>query len=249
MKPFLILVITYFLSHSNVSLARNLEVGWELWFPYQYRNKNQELVGVDIDIFKAIINRTGYKANYVELPWKRHLRYIKSGKIDVAFGASYTKERAKYAYFTEPYRQEVVRLFVRHNNTIKLRKLSDLKNTHYIIGIEIGYYYGEEFQHLMKSAIFKQHIKEVLDIEENISLLLAGKIDGLLADPKTITAFIKKYRIQNELIEYSLPIYQTNIHMMLSKKTLNQITVQQFNRAIKALKEDGSINKIVDNYH
>jgi polar amino acid transport system substrate-binding protein len=245
MKLFTILFITYVTFNSHLSIARNLEVGWELWFPYQYRNKAQTLVGLDIEVFKAIINQAGYRANYVELPWRRHLRYVKSGEIDIAFGASFTKERAEYAYFTEPYREEVVRLFVPVDSKIQLQKLADLKKTHYIIGIESGYYYGDEFEQLLKEPDFKKNIKDVLDIEENISLLLDGKIDGLLADPKTIAVFIKRYRIENELIEYPLPIYQTSIHIMLSKKTLDKTALQRFNNAIKTLKKDGSIANIL----
>jgi polar amino acid transport system substrate-binding protein len=35
--------------------ANDLSVGWELWYPYQYHNKNQQLVGLDIDSFNAIM--------------------------------------------------------------------------------------------------------------------------------------------------------------------------------------------------
>ncbi len=242
MKKALLAFIASLLSLPTYS--QHLQVGWELWFPYQYRNKAQQLVGLDIDVFKAIIKQANYQASYVELPWQRHLRYIKSGKIDIAFGASYTKERESYAYFTQAYRKEIVKLFIRKNNHITLQKLSNLIDSPYIIGIEKGYYYGEEFAQLMLDPSFKKHIKIVLNIEENIDLLLKNKIDGLLADPNTIKAFVKKYRIDNELTEHSLPIYQTDIHIMLSKKTLDTKTLQQFDQAITTLKLNGAVDAI-----
>ena len=238
------LLLLFSLIFTTPVYSQYLQVGWELWFPYQYRNKAQELVGLDIDVFKAIINQAGYQANYVELPWQRHLRYIKSGKVDIAFGASYTKERASYAYFTQAYRQETVRLFTRKKATVNLDKLSDIIHSQYIIGIEKGYYYGDKFEQLMQEPSFKKHIKAVLDIEENIDLLLKGKIDGLLADPNTVSAFVKKYRIENELTEHALPIYQTSIHIMLSKKTLSLEALQRFNQAITTLKINGTLAAI-----
>ena len=238
------LLLLFSLIFTKPVYSQHLQVGWELWFPYQYRNKAQQLVGLDIDVFKAIIDQAGYQASYVELPWARHLRYIKSGKVDVAFGASYTKERASYAYFTQAYRTEVVKLFIRKNKSLKLEKLSSLIDSPYIIGVEKGYYYGEIFKQLMHNKLFKKHIKVVLDIEENIGLLLQNKIDGLLADPNTIKAFVKKYRIDDELMEHQLPIYKSSIHIMLSKKTQSLAILQQFNQAITILKLNGRLDAI-----
>jgi len=233
---------------SQLSFARSLNVGWELWFPYQYRNKAQELVGLDLEIFKSILNKANLTANYVELPWKRHLRYIKSGDMDIAFGASYTPERAQYAYFTIPYRYETVGLFVRKGKELTLKKLSDLTQSNYLIGIEMGYFYGDTFARLNKNPQFKHHINEVIDIEQNISMLLKGRIDGLLADPNTIKAFCKKYNITDELIRYPLDIYKAEIHIMLSKKTVDKAILLKFNNAIKALQKEGKLTQILNKW-
>ena len=241
LKFLLLLLISF---TSQLSFARSLNVGWELWFPYQYRNKAQELIGLDIEIFKAIIAKAGLTANYVELPWKRHSRYIKSGEIDIALGSSFTKDRAQYAYFTIPYRYETVKLFIPKNKELNLNKLEDLSKSTYLIGVETGYYYGERFDKLYKIPEFNKHINDVLDIEQNISMLLKGRIDGLLADPNTVAAFSKKYKISGELKSISLPIYRAEIHIMLSKKSLNKATLLKINTAIKALKKEGVLAEI-----
>ena len=239
------LILTILISSTSFTgLTRNLNVGWELWFPYQYRNKSQELIGLDIEIFKAVITKAGLTANYVELPWKRHLRYIESGDIDLAFGASYTLEREKYAYFSLPYRLEIVKLFIRKGDKPKLNKLSDIVENDFLLGIETGYYYGDAFKKLMQSPEFKQHTNEVLDVEQNISMLLKGRINGLLADPNTIAAFCEKYKISGTLELYPLDIYQANIYMMLSRKTLNTDILAKINNSIKSLKKDGTLTAI-----
>ena len=104
-----------FLMYSALSFADHgdLLVGWELWYPYQYHNKQGQLVGLDIDSFNAIAKHAGVKTHFIETPWKRHLHLVKHGRIDIAFGASYSEEREEYAYFTKPYRHEKVNLFVK----------------------------------------------------------------------------------------------------------------------------------------
>lgn len=227
-----------------------LAVGWELWYPYQYRNKQQELVGLDFDIFNAIVKRAQLSVIYTELPWKRHLNYIKTGDMDVAMGTSYNKERDDYAFYSLPYRRETVKLFVRKNNlaNIKLNQLSDLSDSNYMIGVEGGYYYGKEYQELINTTAFRAHIIEVLDLEENIQLLMKGHLDGVLVDPFTMQAFIKKYKLYDEFVPHSLTIYADDIYFVVSKKSQHKELISQINNAIKSLKQDGTLDTILNNW-
>ncbi|GLX80355.1 amino acid ABC transporter substrate-binding protein [Thalassotalea insulae] len=237
-----------FCCFTSVSYAQTeaLSVGWELWYPYQYHNNKQQLVGLDFDIFNAIVKQADLKVTYTELPWKRHLQYIKSGKMDVAMGASFTEERQQYAYFTQAYRTESVRLFVKKGNAqnIQLTSLAQLSTSNYMIGVEGGYYYGMDYQELIKTAAFQSHITEVIDLEQNVDLLMKGFIDGFLVDPITLTAFAEKYKLQDEFEAHSLAIYQDDIFIMLSKQSLDQAMLEKFNNAISTLKANGTIDKI-----
>ncbi|WP_286267604.1 substrate-binding periplasmic protein [Thalassotalea atypica] len=226
----------------------NMHVGWELWYPYQYHDKKGQLVGIDIESFNAIGKQVGIKYSYDELPWKRHLQLLKNGQMDIAFGASFTAEREEYAYFTKPYRKEQVNLFVRKGNVenIKLTQLSDLVDSSYLIGVEGGYFYGAEYQELIKNPKFQEHISEVIDIEENVTMLIKGHIDGFLVDPLTLAAFAKKYQMEEEFELHSLPIYQDTIHIMLSKKSCSIELLQQFNQAISKLQANGELGKIIN---
>ena len=245
-KLFIILLL---IINFNVD-AKTLQVGWELWFPYQYRNNQQELVGVDFEIFNKILAKTGYKVDYTELPWKRHLHYIKIGELDVAMGSSYSEERLRYAMFSKPYRQETVNLFVKKGKAgdIELNTLSDLTNSKYMIGIESGYYYGEEYKNLMKSTQFQEHIIEVVDIEENVTLLMQGHIDGFLVDPATIKAFSDKYNMNNEFDQHKLVIYQSSIHFMFSNESIDPEIVKNIDKAISNMKTSGELDAIIDKW-
>jgi len=183
----------------------------------------------------------------VEIPWQRHLMYVKSGMVDIAFGASYTKEREQTAYFSIPYRKESVNLFIKKGmaQSIKLKELSDLINSKYLIGVENGYHYGEEYEKLKSNTDFMSRIQSVLDIEQNVEMLLKGHIDGFLSDPITMQVFVKKYKFEDEFEIHSLPIYQSDIYIMLSKKTSNKSELDKINKAILALKQSGELTKII----
>lgn len=223
-------------------------VGWELWYPYQFHNKENKLTGVDIEVFNLIAEKSGMSISYVELPWQRHLKYIQNGMVDIAFGASYTEERAQTAYFSIAYRKEKINLFVKKGmaSSIKLTKLADLINSKYLIGVENGYYYGEEYQKLKDIPAFMSRINAVIDVEQNVTMLIKGYIDGFLADPITMNVFIQKYKLLDEFEQHPLPIYQSDIFIMLSKKTGNQSQLTKINEAIISLQQNGKLAEIIN---
>jgi len=229
------------------AFTKTLSVGWELWYPYQYHNKKQELVGLDFDIFNAIIDELKLNVNYTELPWKRHLNYIKTGEMDIAMGSSLTTRRKEFSYFTKPYRKESVKLFVKKGmaEKIHLPSLADLSASDYIIGVEGGYFYGKNYQELMRTEDFQAHISEVVDIEENVTMLLEGHLDGFLVDPITLKAFTDKYSMQGEFEAHDVEIYQAGIHIMLSKKSCSKDLLVDFNHAIESLTKTGKLAEII----
>lgn len=238
------ILITSFNSFSQQS---SLSVGWELWYPYQYHNAQQQLTGLDLDIFNAIIAQANLSVTFTEIPWKRHLHYLKTGEMDLAMGASYTIERASYADYTIPYRTETVKLYVKKGQAskIKLNSLKELVSSPYMIGVEGGYYYGKVYEELIKKAKFHAQVNEVIDIEENVQLLLKGHIDGFLVDPVTMKSFVNKYKMHGEFEQHPMTIYSDNIYIMISKKLKDKELVSKINDAIIQLKEAGKLDKII----
>lgn len=230
--------------------SQEFSVGWELWYPYQFHNQVNELTGVDIEAFNLISKTAGFEISYVELPWQRHLMYIKSGMVDIAFGASYTKEREETAHYSIPYRKELVNFFVRKNTSqsIKLENLSDLIDSKYMIGVENGYFYGQEYEKLKTEPGFLTHINSVLDIEQNVKMLMKGHIDGFLADPRSMKSFVKKYQLEDKFEIHPLPIYEGDIYIMLSKKTCSESDLNRLNKAITKLQNNGLLETIINRW-
>jgi polar amino acid transport system substrate-binding protein len=230
--------------------AKDLSVGWELWYPYQYYNDSRQLVGLDIVSFNAIMAEANLSFTTADIPWKAHLHFLKTGKMDLAMGASWSKEREEFAYFSLPYRKETVNLYVKKGNaqSIDLQTLSDLADSQYMVGVESGYYYGKEYEDLIKTAGFQANISEAIDIEQNVTLLMKGHVDGFLVDPNTMQSFVTKYQMENVFDQHPLNIYSADIFIMLSKKLSDVDTLHKINKAITTLKINGELKRIKANW-
>jgi polar amino acid transport system substrate-binding protein len=226
--------------------ANDLSVGWELWYPYQYHNNNRQLVGLDIDSFNAIMAEAKLSFTTAEIPWKTHLDFLKTGKMDLAMGASWSRKREEFAYFSQPYRKETVKLFVKKDNAnnINLKTLSDLVGSQYMVGVESGYYYGQTYQELIKIPAFQANINEVIDLEQNVTLLMKGYLDGFLVDPNTMQSFIKKYKMDDEFEQHPVEIYSADIFIMLSKQSSDIEILNKINKAIVTLTDNGELKRI-----
>ncbi len=101
---------------SEIRSEKQLKNGWYPWDPYQYVEGGEgfkTLTGLDIQLVKAISKKAKYNSIYEEISWKTHLDEIKNGTRDFAAGATWTEERAKFAYYSIPYRREENALYVR----------------------------------------------------------------------------------------------------------------------------------------
>ena len=105
----------------NVECTENLKKnvlinGWYLWEPYQYNkvtSGKQKLTGMDVQLVKALSKKIGIKIQYDQVDWNQHQSDLREGNRDIAAGATYTKDRSKYAYFSVPYRYEENSLFMK----------------------------------------------------------------------------------------------------------------------------------------
>lgn len=73
----------------------HFSVGWEPWKPYQFRNADGELEGLDVEVVRAVVERLDCSLEYHQPPWYRrlfeaggHPINIKEDDIHVMFSRS-----------------------------------------------------------------------------------------------------------------------------------------------------------------
>nr|WP_222940861.1 transporter substrate-binding domain-containing protein [Aeromonas hydrophila] len=229
----------------------SLLVGWSSWHPFSFRDEQQQLQGLDIDLLEAIFNRAGFHANYSEMPWARVLRELEFGTIQLTMSANQTAERDLYARFTLPYRNEETVLLIRRQDKGRwqeITQLSDLlSRPDFTIGLLRDFDYGTEFRTFMQSPQMQQRLLIRLKMEPLIKLLLAGRIQGVVMDPMGLQQ-LNLAGLPLDQLTTLLDIQQTPVHLMLSRRTTTLQQLQRLDEAIRTLLQSPEYGQILARY-
>lgn len=229
----------------------SLLVGWSSWHPFSFRDEQQQLQGLDIDLLEAIFNRAGFHANYSEMPWARVLRELEFGTIQLTMSANQTAERDLYARFTLPYRNEETVLLIRRQDKGRwqeITQLSDLlSRPDFTIGLLRDFDYGTDFRTFMQSPQMQQRLLVRLKMEPLIKLLLAGRIQGVVMDPMGLQQ-LNLAGIPLDQLTTLLDIQQTPVHLMLSRRTTTPQQLQRLDEAIRTLLQSPEYEQILARY-
>ena len=87
------------------------------WSPWTYHDENDELVGYDVEVAKAIAEKLGVKSTFVEGEWDGLFAGMDAGRYDIVVnGVDITEERAQKYDFTEPYAYNRTAIIVKEDN-------------------------------------------------------------------------------------------------------------------------------------
>lgn len=210
-----------------------LRVGFDNWPPYQYLNDQQQVVGSDIQVMQPLFAKMGCELSFVRGNWFSLLADLASGDVDVLIGASHTAARAEYAWFSEPYRHERFKLYVRAEFVplLTVRSVSDFIQQGHSLGVIADYVYGNEVEALRQAPNSNSQFKVALLAEVNLSRLLNGQIDGFLEDDQVTTSLLRS-RAQSRVKALDFNVTEDDIRVMFSKKTITQAQLQRFNKIL-----------------
>jgi|GEM_PF-928773 len=238
---------TLLMAECNKELVNGWGGKWEPFLMGTY----DKPVGLDIEILDAVIVASGctWRNTELEIPWKRHLNWLRVGELDLATGASWTLERAEYAYFTKSYRSENVALFVRKGDIKKYEQysLQELANVLTGIGVELGNTYGSEMGTLLEKM--GERVQRVNNNRQNIPKLLGGRIDGYLGHLPYDAMQIKKKGHEDEIKILPVSLVNTgDIHFMLSKLSNSEDIFRALEAGLAEIKANGTYDKIIKKY-
>ncbi|MCX7130303.1 transporter substrate-binding domain-containing protein [Aeromonas sp.] len=226
-------------------------VGWVNWQPFSYRNEQQQISGLDVELLNAIFQRANYQAKFSEMPWARVLHELKFGTVQLAMSANITTERQQYARFSHPYREEETAIVIRRQDAERWRGITTLEqliNTpDFHIGVLKGFDYGNTFRQLMARPELQSRLQMRLRLEQLLKMLQGGRIQGFILDPHGLQEWRHKDELQDGL-HILLRIELTPVHLMLSKKSTTETQLQQINLAIEQLKQSPDYKQILDRY-
>ncbi|MFP3120649.1 transporter substrate-binding domain-containing protein [Rickettsia sp. R2] len=201
--------------------------------PYEFI-QDGEIVGIDIDIIKAISERLNKKVIIKNFDFNGLLAALVSENIDVAVAElSVTPERAEYISFSDNYATARFAIIYRTGDNIQNSK--DLENK--IVGVQLGSVLEQKAHDLSQTINIKVHslANHLMLVEE----LKARVIDAIISEEFQG----KKLKENNSNLDSStLEEFSSDFAIGMSK---NSGLINEINEAIDSLKKDGTINKIM----
>lgn len=245
MKKLLSLVLaTMMLFSITAAFATTINMGTNASFPpYEFIGENGEVEGIDVDIAKAICDKLGYTLNVVDMEFDSLIPSLQSGKIDVAMaGMTVTEERATLVNFSDSYATGIQSVIVKNDSPITSVDDLFVEGNNYDIGVQLSttgdiYSTGD----LEDAGLAKIH--RFPTGNEATQALVNGKIDAVIIDNEPAKAYVASLKGLKVLdTEYTIENYAAAINKD------NAEFLAEFNGALKALIEDGTVKTIVEKY-
>lgn len=219
--------------------AEQLRMVADHWPPYV--DEGLPGRGLAIDLVTTAFSRAGYDTRLTQDNWSRALEGARIGVYDIVANIWYTDDRARDLDYSEPYLANDIRLIKRKGSDIRYDRLDDLKGL--LIGVVKGYAYPKDFA--SASQVMKISNDAIL---EALGELVKGQYDLVIGDRREIDFTLGKF-LPNESknLEY-LPksVGQNKLHIAVSKTNpRHKKIVGDFDRALHAMKKDGSYQRIL----
>lgn len=234
-------------SEANASACSNpIKVGYNDWPPYAWQDMQGEAQGLDVELLRAFAEFLGCEINFINVPAKRSHQMLKSGSLDIMMGATKTVEREEYSFFSDPYRDEEVRLFVLDENkdNVKLERWQDIFTQKLRLLVPISGWYGADYENTRERLALENLLILSPDVDKSVQMLTYDRADLMIGDAIAMPYIASQH--QGVRLSALKPILDHNpIHLMLSKQSMSPLLLAQFNRAIKALTINGEIARIV----
>lgn len=234
-------------SEANFPVCLNpLNVGYNDWPPYAWQDVQGEAQGLDVELLRTFAEFLGCELKFINVPVKRSHQMLKSGALDMMMGATKIIEREEYAFFSEPYRDEEVRLFVldEKKDKLKLDQWQDIFTQKLRLLVPVSGWYGVDYE-ASRERLAKENLLVLSpDADKSVQMLTYDRADLIIGDAMAMPYIASQH--QGVRLSVLNPILDHNsIHLMLSKQSMSAQQLAQFNRAIKALTTNGEIARIV----
>lgn len=224
---------------------------WDDDPPFSMLNADGGVVGIAVEINRAVLERLGCQTKLRKLPWARALKELELGRIDILPGAFPRQEREVYAHFSGPVLPPSRNLLFMHRKALQrwpINSLLDLQHTAFRLGAQINVSYGADYQQLMSDPAFAARVSLVANRLSLWRMVSKGRIDGVIADENTGAYEINQLGLSEEIKAIAVVVSSDAAEVAFSKRTNDLAFVQAYSKELVALVADGTYERIVLRY-
>jgi arginine/lysine/histidine transporter system substrate-binding protein len=202
--------------------------------PFEYQ-KDGKIVGIDVDIATEIAKDMGVKLEIQNMNFDSVVTAVSTGKADVGIaGLSENPTRAKSVDFTDTYYDASQVIIVKQSNTDITGK-DTLKNKK--IAVQKGTTGDDEASKLTSS------IERFSASTDAVTELKNGKVDAVVIDSFPAKIFVNQ-NSDLKIVGSGL----TSEKYSIAVRKGNTKLVEQINKSLKKLKNNGTLDTIIKKY-
>ena len=205
------------------------------WAPWTYHDADNSLTGFDVEVGRAVAQKLGVKAKFVEVDWDGIFAGIDSGRYDISLnGVEITDERSYKYSFSVPYAYTKTALIVRNDNKI-ITSFEDLKGKTSTNSL------GSTYAELAES--YGAHVITIDSFDETLELVEHGRADATLNDSATFY-YYQKVQPDNDFKIACLSSEASKIAIPMRKAPDTASLKTAIDKAVEELLLDGTIAEI-----
>jgi polar amino acid transport system substrate-binding protein len=221
---------------AQAACTRPLRVPFEDWRPYSFMADGHH-TGLETELLAAVAKEAGCRVSYVrEVPRNRRLPMLLAGQLDLLIAAT---PRADAAWYTRPYRDEVLGVFMRADEArMDVHSLEELLRAN----LRLVTHRGPALVPIINDFKARGLLTWFEEYAKGVQLMQIGRGDVLLGDSVAIAFAARAADVP--LIELPIHLLRDPVTYKLSRKSLTEADLRAFNQAIQRLESRGELQRI-----
>ena len=209
------------------------------WAPWSFVDENDELMGFDVEVARAIAEKLGVEAEIIPGEWDGLFAGMDAGRYDmVVNGVEVTPERTEKYDFSDPYAYIRTALIVRGDNE-DIKTFEDLK------GKKTANSIASTYMNLAEEYGATCYGVDTLD--ETLTMVLQGRVDATLNAIVSYTDYLAQHPDAN-LKVVATTEDASNVAIPMRKGDETASLLEAVNKAIAELHEEGVLSELSIKY-
>ena len=224
----------------NIAGTQPPTSGWriitEVYPPYNFVDKNNNVTGQSTEIIQAILEKTGTRANIEVMPLSQGLTLAEKGPGVVIYSLNRTPQRENLFKWVGPIDYYEQAFYAKKGSTVAVSQLEDAKKVN-----KIGVYKGDAGAQFLASQGFT-NLDESLTDTEALKKLMDGKVQLWLGNKDGLAITAAQAGVNSDdLVMMPTVVIRADLYIAFSKD-IPDSAVTAWQGALDDLKQEKDID-------
>lgn len=228
-------------SHTASSSLPKIIVGCDDYRPFNYRDLDGHVRGIDVELAEEAFRRMGYTPEFHFINWEEKKSLLADHKIDCIWSSFTMTGRESQYQWAGPYMKSHQVIAV--NPESPITKLSDLEGKS--IALQSTTKPEDIFRRHDPSMPHFNRIISAQNKDVMYTLLSKGYVDAIAAHDTSIHQFTEDFQVSYRILD--VPLQTVGLGVAFDKNETRDLP-EKLNEVLEDMKNDGTTEKIIKKY-